>query len=62
MRASYQSYLETYMMLLLMARVAVPALAMPAKAEVLFTYDSRKRYLRKEDRSTCAFFKREIFL
>jgi len=61
MMISYHSYLETYAALLLMAKAAVPTSALPSDSEVLFNYDSRKRYLRKEDRKLCAFLKREVF-
>jgi hypothetical protein len=62
MRISYHSYLETYVLLLLLAKIAHPSLEMPDRADVLFTYDSRRRYLRKLDRTLCMFIRREIFL
>ncbi len=62
MRISYHSYLETYAALMLMAKAAVPTLTLPSDAEVLFSHESCKRYLRKEDRKLCAFLKREIFV
>lgn len=62
MRISYHSYLETYAALMLMAKAAVPTLTLPSDAEVLFSHESRKRYLRKEDRKLCAFLKREVFV
>src|SRR5690242_8981750 len=42
MRIGYHSYLETYVLLLLLAKIAHPALAMPNVADFLFTYDSRR--------------------
>ena len=62
MRISYCSYLETYTLLLLLAKIAHPSLAMPPEADILFAYDSRSRYLRKLDRKLCGFIKREVFL
>lgn len=62
MRTGYHSYLETYVLLLLLAKIAHPSLAMPCEADILFAYDSRRRYLRKLDRKLCGFIKREIFL
>jgi hypothetical protein len=62
MRMAYYSYLETYALLLLLAKIAHPSLAMPRDAEFLFTYDSRRRYLRKLDRTLCGFIKRDLFL
>ncbi len=61
MKISYHSYLETYAILLLLAKIAHPSLAMPHEAEVLFPYDSRRRYLRPRDRKLCGFIKREVF-
>lgn len=60
MRVGYYSYLETYVLLLLLARIAHPSLIMPHEAEMLFTYDSRRRYLRKLDRKLCGFIWHEI--
>ena len=62
MRIGYHSYLETYVLLLLLAKIAHPSLAMPHEADILFSYASRRRYLRKPDRKLCGFIKREIFL
>lgn len=61
MKIGYHSYLETYALLLLLAKIAHPSLAMPREASVLFPYDSRRRYLRPRDRRLCGFIKREIF-
>jgi hypothetical protein len=61
MRTGYHSYLETYVLLLLLARIAHPSLAMTREADILFAYDSRRRYLRKLDRKLCGFIKREVF-
>lgn len=62
MRLGYYSYLETYALLLLLAKIAHPSLAMPRDADILFAYDSRRRYLRKLDRKLCGFIKSEVFL
>lgn len=61
MKLGYHSQLETYVLLLLLAKIAAPSLDMPVHAEVLFSYDSRRRYLRKLDRKLCRFIKLEIF-
>lgn len=61
MRTGYHSYLETYALLLLLAKISYPSLIMPREAEVLFPYDSRRRYLRLRDRKLCGFIKREVF-
>jgi hypothetical protein len=62
MRLGYHSYLETYALALLLAKIAYPSLEMPRNADVLFTYDSRRRYLRKFDRKLCGFIKCEGFV
>jgi hypothetical protein len=59
MRIGYHSYLETYVLLLL-AKIAHPSLAMPREAGILIAYDSRRRYLRELDRKLCRFIKREV--
>ena len=61
MRVSYSSFLETFALLLLLAKIAHPSLAMPPEARVLFSYDARRRYLRKLDRKLCGFIHREVF-
>ncbi|MDE2463674.1 MAG: hypothetical protein KGO02_08180 [Alphaproteobacteria bacterium] len=61
MKTGYHSYLETYVLLLLLAKIAHPSLCTPYKAQVLFTYDSRRRYLRQPDRKLCGFLNREVF-
>ncbi len=61
MRISYHSYLETYALCLLLAKIAHPSLSKPREAESLFAYDSRRRYLRLPDRKLCGFIKREVF-
>ena len=61
MTISYHSYLETYALLLLLAKIAHPSLPMPRGADILFAYDSRRRYLRQPDRRLCGFIKREVF-
>ncbi len=61
MKLSYHSYLETYALLLLLAKIAQPQLAMPKQAAVLFYYDSRRRYLGPPDRRLCGFLKTEVF-
>lgn len=61
MRIGYHSYLETYALLLLLAKIAHPSLAMPHAAGILFAYDSRRRYLRKLDSKLCWYIKREVF-
>ena len=48
-------------LLLLLARIAHPSLAKTREADILFAYDSRRRYLRKLDRKLCGFIKREVF-
>jgi hypothetical protein len=62
MRIGYHSYLETYVLLLLLAKIAHPSLAMPREADILFAYDSRRHYLRQLDRKLCVFIKHEVFL
>ncbi len=61
MKTGYHSYLETYALLLLLAKIAHPSLPMPREAKVLFLYESRRRYLRLRDRRLCGFIKREVF-
>jgi len=61
MKVSYCSFLETYALGLLLAKISHPALAMPEAATVLFTYDGRRRYLRQLDMKLCGFIKREVF-
>jgi hypothetical protein len=61
MKLGYHNQLETYVLLLLMAKIATPSIDMPIHAEVLFSYDSRQRYLQKLDRKICRFIKLEIF-
>lgn len=61
MRLGYHSYLETYALLLLLAKIAHPSLIMPRGADMLFSYDSRRQYLRKLDRKLCGFIKRDVF-
>jgi hypothetical protein len=55
-------HLETYALLLLLAKIGHPSLAMPGAADVLFAYGSRRRYLRQLDRKLCGFIKGEAFL
>lgn len=61
MKIDYHSYLESYALLLLLAKIAHPSLAMPPVADALLAYDSHRRYLRQPDRTLCGFVKREIF-
>jgi hypothetical protein len=61
MRIGYHSYLETFVLLLLLAKLAHPSLAMPREADILFAYDSRRRYLRRLDMKLCGFIKRAVF-
>jgi hypothetical protein len=61
MKIGYHSYLETYALLLLLAKIAHPSLSMPREADILFAYDSRRHYLRQPDRKLCGFIKREVF-
>lgn len=61
MRVGYHSYLEAFALLLLLAKIAHPPLAMPREADMLFAYDSRRRYLRRPDRKLCGFIKRDVF-
>ena len=60
MRTAYQSYLETYALLLLLAKVAYPSLVIPDRADILFSYHSRRRYLRLPYRKLCGFVKRSV--
>jgi hypothetical protein len=62
MRIGYHSFLETYVLLLLLAKIAQPSLALHRDANILFSYDNRRRYLRRLDRRLCGFVKREVFL
>jgi len=55
MRIGYHSFLETYVLLLLLAKIAQPSPALPRQANILFTYNSRRRYLRELDWKLCGF-------
>ena len=61
MKIGYHSYIETYALLLLLAKIAHPSLSMPHEADILFAYDTRRRYLRRLDRKLCGFIRREVF-
>ena len=49
------------MLLLLLAKIAHPPLAMPRAAQSLFAYNARRHYLRKFDRRLCGIIKRQVF-
>ena len=61
MKIAYYAYLETFALLLILAKISYGSISMPRQADVLFPYDSRRRYLRLPDRKLCGFIKREIF-
>lgn len=60
MKAAYQSYLETYALVLLLANVADRSLGIPDKVQYLFSYDSRRRYLPVRFRKLCQFVQRSV--
>jgi hypothetical protein len=61
MRIAYHAYLETYSLLLLIAKVSVADLKMPAEARVIYRKDSCKQYLTPPFQALCAFYNSELF-
>jgi hypothetical protein len=61
-RSNGPVYSAQGVLLLLLAKFAQPSLALSRQANILFTYNSRRRYLRKLDRKLCGFVKREVIL
>jgi hypothetical protein len=61
MRIAYHAYLETYSLLLLVAKLSAVDLKMPSEARILYKRDSRKQYLSPPFQTLCAFYKTELF-
>jgi hypothetical protein len=61
MRISYYVYIETYALLLLLAKMSSPTLVMPVEAKVIFKKDSYERYLPAPFQRLCAFCHDELF-
>lgn len=61
MKASYTCFLETYALLLLMAKTAFPDLAMPPQASLLFDEVNAKSFLSRADRPLCVSLGAKLF-
>ncbi len=61
MRLAYHAYLETYALLVLIAKVARDEVKMPEEAYVLYKPDRLKEYLAPPFQSLCAFYKLALF-
>jgi hypothetical protein len=61
MRIAYHAYLETYSLLLLIAKASVADLKMPAEARVIYKKASRKQYLTPPFQTLCAFYNSQLF-
>jgi hypothetical protein len=61
MKISYHAYLETYSLLLLIAKASLPDLKMPAEAYVIYKRNSYKQYLSPPFWAVCAFYNSELF-
>jgi hypothetical protein len=61
MRISYHAYIETYALLLLLAKLSLPSLPMPTDAQVIFNDNSYKQYLTPPFQNLCAFCHDELF-
>ena len=61
MRIAYHSYLETYSLLLLIAKVAAVNLKMPAEARLIYKADSSKQYLPSQFEPVCLFYWSQLF-
>lgn len=61
MRISYHSFLETYDLCLLAAKLALPELSMPEQAEVIFKRESCDQYLSPPFAVVCLFYKARLF-
>ena len=60
-RVSYHSFLETYTLCLLAAKLALLDLSMPEAAQVLFTPESYNQYLPSRFAAVCLFYKARLF-
>jgi hypothetical protein len=61
MKVSYHCFLETYVLTLLVAKLAFSELAMPEAANVLFAVESCDQYLAPPFRSVCLLYKARLF-
>lgn len=61
MRISFNSYLETYALLILLAKIARGETKMPAEATIIFESDSIDQYMGPQFRGLCAFYKGRLF-
>jgi hypothetical protein len=61
MRVSYHAYIETYALLLLLAKVSSPDLKMPTEARVIYKEASYKQYLAPPFQGLCAFYHGKLF-
>ncbi|MGA8008621.1 MAG: hypothetical protein WCA24_04415 [Thiomonas sp.] len=61
MKVSYNCFLETYALLLLMAKTALRSLTMPSKANLLFDAANAKDFLSPADRPLCVSLGAELF-
>lgn len=55
------AYLETYALLVLIAKVANGQIEMPAEACVLYEPDSLNEYLEPQFRALCSFYRSDLF-
>lgn len=61
MRVSYHSYLETYVLVLFLARMARPDFKLPTEAEVLFREESFTHYLDEPFLGVCREYFRMVY-
>jgi hypothetical protein len=61
MKIAYHAYLETYSLLLLIAKVLIVDLKIPTEARVIYKEDTFKQYLSPPFQALCAFYKFELF-
>jgi hypothetical protein len=61
MQLSYQSFLETYAVVVLMGRIARPELNMPVGARIIYNRDSLSQYLKPSFRALCEHYVSTLF-
>lgn len=61
MRLAYHAYIETYALLILIAKVASEQVKMPIEARVIFKPDSLSQYLEPQFQALCTFYRSELF-